>query len=362
MTLQWSDFKDEYFLPGELSVAERIPFRCPVCFHSVGNEPVSSSCGHTVCCTCLRTAHPNFLSAPKPDKCFVCHGNDPYWAPAYNVKFQVKALKIQCPRAPECKWQGTYGDFLEHCNTKCEQRTYKCQYGCEQTIQHSKKAEHEQWCLIERLVHCPDCDEEMAFGKLGLHCSNECKEHTEQCSGCNGFLKRKDLEEHQEDECPEGTVDCAKCDIPVLRKNLTRHKASCKGENESCICGKSIPRKDMATHMASAEFALQHLAASQATVANLEATAARLLKEKLDLEGLLRWKEVKENKKETKKRHRETKEADSKEEEGSSRDDSNVELLKTADLGWILLLLIICCTICPFVALSLAHRINRWFE
>lgn len=357
MPLQWSDFKDEYFLPGELAIAERIPFRCPVCFHSVGEAPVSSMCGHTVCSDCAMTAYPDFILNPHPDICFVCRGKDPHWAPAYNVKFQVKALKIQCPRAPDCKWTGTYSDFLEHCNTKCEQRTYECKrFRCGQTVKLQEKESHDKWCLTEREVKCDDCGESMICTELLDVHPDECKRAQVPCPHCDdGPFLRIELEQHRKEECGETVVGCAKCGTPTLkRKDTSRHKAVCKGEDQLCLCGQSVPRKDMAAHMASAEFALQHLAASQATVANLEATAARLAKEKREMEKL-----VGQLKSETKKkRRRETKETE--EEEGSSRDDSNVELLKTADLGLLVVVITTALITSPFVAFAMARYITFW--
>jgi hypothetical protein len=353
MSLAWADFKDDYFLPGEQAVAERIPYHCIVCADII-QDAWASRCGHVVCEGCLSKSIVTNVILEKT--CFLCHGKEPNWARAFNVNFQIKALKIRCPRAPACKWEGTLGDFLEHCNTKCELRQVECKnFGCGVRYVACESKQHDHWCRHEREVQCPKCMVAMHFDELEDTHPGECEAAEIECGKCKQKTERRQLVYHASYLCPEELISCGKCSDgkTFARKDTAKHKEVCLAEEMMCLCGQMILRRDKETHRVDPEFALRHL-----DIATLTARKERERAEEAEMKLRALQREMKQLK--DKKRAREPEpEAEEDASSGGSHDE-NTHSLKTAETGLLFVNVLAAVIIAPILCHYWARFIHAW--
>lgn len=296
----------------------------------------------------------------------MCHGKNPSWAQAFNVAFQIKSLKIQCPRAPECKWTGTYSDFLEHCNRKCELRSYTCSWGCGQIVEHPKAEEHMAWCWDQRKVICDKCSERVLYRDAVETHDEYCAGVEVTCGDCNGKIKRGELKHHTDEECPEVSITCDKCNgYPFKRKDAERHE--CPAAEVLCECGMMVVRRELEEHKQSATFALRHLEVYQKMLGNSQATIARLTKEKKELEQLVgqiksnkRPHEDRDERKSKKKRRQDSDDEEDVDKKQELSDDSNLSIMKLGDVGALSLIFFVSVVLAPLLCLQCARYVQQY--
>lgn len=290
--MQPTDFWDEWFLPGELDVAKRIPHRCEVCFQIL-DAPLASVCGHVICTDCVVKTYGGAYA--QVGECKFCRAKSPGWHRAVTVEFQLKTLKVRCPWAlinglstcntsereqqkirpncilKECPWTGNLSDHKEHLK-KCAFYPFKCEYDCGRMITRTVQDEHLEWCLFEREIDCKLCGATcIGYNDLSEGHRHVCPEMNVGCAYCGKITLRKEHATHIA-ECEEAPITCDKCGTyPFKRKDMRNHLViNCPAVRIQCTCGQRVTRAQMTEHKKDPAAAVLHLKALEEENANLK--------------------------------------------------------------------------------------------
>ncbi|XP_031560919.1 TNF receptor-associated factor 5-like, partial [Actinia tenebrosa] len=185
-------------------------------------RPVSLSCGHTVCKTCLENL---YQKSRPPVKCPSCRKEIGTADEGLNVNVALNILlnKIQIKCTNEgCSWKGENRQKQDHI-TSCSYHQVTCYDGCGFSGIRSIMEEHAKSCPSKK----------------------------EKCQFCREEISRRDLEEHEQ-QCDEKPRGCPyECGALIPRSHFHLHLMKCKNRMVRCQvkgCFKVMPQKEEEQH------------------------------------------------------------------------------------------------------------------
>lgn len=201
-------------------------------------KPVSLSCGHSGCKSCIEMLFQAVGSGAAP-KCALCRTTLTETPSSLGINVALdnltRELPVQC-MSSGCMWRGIYSDARSHHHV-CGKLEVECgNHGCHHKCAREQMAQHADTCM-KKEIPCSDCKKSVTRDLMDRHRSSLCF-HA-------GVL------------CPLG------CGTTLPRSHIILHMSSCKNKATKCHvpgCLKIIMRKDMHSHIeeaASSHFNLQ---------------------------------------------------------------------------------------------------------
>ncbi|TPX34340.1 hypothetical protein SmJEL517_g02949 [Synchytrium microbalum] len=181
---------------------------CCICYAPF-TAPVSASCGHTYCKSCITqclAATPEDSTPSCPIDRIPLTTND--LLPAVKiVTNMVDELVIYCiHKRTGCPWTGQRQHLNMHLNDECLCVRVKCELpACGKLVLRGDLEAHMKDCDY-RTVECSLCKKSLSWINLESH-RNECPAEAATCPYCQKELGRHELEAHSS-SCPERQVPC----------------------------------------------------------------------------------------------------------------------------------------------------------
>jgi len=169
---------------------------CPICYEIVKDPYECETCGTLFCEECI------IEWSKKKIKCPSGCSNFKYTKVKKTNKKLLDIVKLKCQNFPDCKYESSYWNIIEH-ESKCEFQKIKCPN--------------------------PPCSFKGHFIKLKEHLKQNCYYICFKCGFCQCMIYKKDFQKHLEEHYNEKTFFILECSYCGSSENLRK-----------CICKKSI--------------------------------------------------------------------------------------------------------------------------
>ena len=197
---------------------------CPICC-CVFTRPVSTTCNHVFCYTCLAAW------VQKSDKCPQCissllrpRGGGIPIDEAVVVSTRITETIIRCP-SDTCDWLGRVVDYNKHVRE------------CIHYISNYDNVP----------VICAACQQSSTIGSYEHHIV-QCSSRPDRCTDCNNFYSHAELLIHQK-SCPMKRITCKWCKAEHSVSMSISHLKICKSKFGLCNdCGRQKCKNHVCKH------------------------------------------------------------------------------------------------------------------
>ena len=207
--------------------------QCPVC-QGILQDPVQTSCGHSFCSKCSPQQYRRHCHL----ECHVCRSMCSVTEDPKEAR-RVKNLRVKCPNHDAgCKWTGTLGDSLQHCD-QCQFEVIYCpnsERDCDVRLQRGFMQDHAERECEKRMYHCQYCGTEDVFSFITCDHLKQCHRYPVSCPNHCGAaeIPREIIEKHRK-KCPNEVLPCKfhniGCTKMVQRKLLQDHLETDKDQH-----------------------------------------------------------------------------------------------------------------------------------
>lgn len=274
------EYIDEDTLPDQ--------YRCPICRDILVN-PLSTSCGHTFCKSCLEE-----LQNSTGDAAFKCPVDRKELRPSeigsspYIISNILDELEVKCPYSKRgCEYTCSRWGVAKHVEIDCGYVYTECGQLDTSTGQLCKEKVERRWILLQKeqgyekidshptcheLVDCKEkCGEKCPRNCHELHLKYLCSLSSKTCSECHQIVKASLWESHVNFSCAEATVYCSAeqlgCSFTTKRSDSTGlqdHLTTCQFVIMKRALGSHDKRlSDLESENALLRFQLDRLAGQQ---------------------------------------------------------------------------------------------------